>query len=134
MPKSKLSAFISLLLVFLSGALVGAMAHRLYMVNTVVSSRQPPPRRDPEDVKRQIMAETREKVKLDDGQVRKLDQIYEEERAQFGQLRQSWNEQGRELRKVTADKIKDMLRPDQVPLFEQLQADRTARQRSIGTA
>jgi hypothetical protein len=125
MPKSKLSAIVSLLLVFLSGALVGAMAHRLYMVNTVLSSKQlPPPRRDPEEVRRQLVAETRDRVKLDDEQVRKLDQFYDDERAQFGKLRQGWNEQGRDLRAITAEKIKGMLRPDQLPLFEQLQADR----------
>ena len=38
MPKYKFSAFLSLLVVFLSGAVVGALAYRLYMVNTVYTT------------------------------------------------------------------------------------------------
>ena len=122
MPKSKLSAIISLLLVFLSGALVGAVAHRLYMVNTVTAR----PHRDPEEIRKQLVEETRDAVKLDDEQVRKLDQFYDDERAHFGKLRQSWNDQGRELRAATAERIKAMLRPDQLLLFEKLQEHREA--------
>ena len=38
MVKSRSSAILSVALVFLSGALVGAVANRLYMVNTVSSN------------------------------------------------------------------------------------------------
>jgi len=127
MMKSKSSAIISLLLVFLSGALVGAVAHRLYMVNTVSSNGinpQPPPRRDPEEVRRHLVAETKEKVKLDDEQVRKLNELYDQERQEFDRLHQKWNAEGRTLRASHMDRIKAILRPDQVPLFEQLQAER----------
>ena len=37
MPKSKLSAVLSLLLVFLSGAVLGAVAYRLYSISSVQS-------------------------------------------------------------------------------------------------
>jgi hypothetical protein len=129
MPKSRFSAAIYLILVFASGAMVGAVANRLYMVKTVSSTevtRQPPMRRDPEEVRRHLVAETREKVKLDDEQVRKLNEFYDDELAQFGKLRQSWIEDGRHVRAGTAQKIRAMLRPDQIPLFEQLQAQREA--------
>jgi hypothetical protein len=128
MLKPKWSALISLVLVFLSGILVGAVANRLYMVNTVSSNGPggPPPRRDPEEIKRHIVAETRDKVRLDDQQVARLNQIYDDERAKFGHLRQKWNTEGRDLRTATADQIRAILRPDQVQLFDQLQADREA--------
>src|ERR1051325_8117678 len=91
MSKSKLSAFLSLLLVFLSGTLVGAVAHRLYTVGTVfggtgVNRHGPGRRPDPEEVRKRIVEETREKVKLDDQQVAKLNQLYDEERTAFDQL------------------------------------------------
>ena len=54
MPKSRLSAFISLMLVFLSGALLGAFAHRLYTEGTVTAAKQvkPPARPTPEEVRK----------------------------------------------------------------------------------
>ncbi len=127
MSKSKLSAFISLLLVFVSGALVGALAHRLYMVTSVNSTearnRSGPP---PEEVRRKLVAEFRDRVKLDDEQVRQLNQIYDEERQQFDTLHQKFNAEGRKLRAAHAEKIRAILRPDQIPLFEKLQAEREA--------
>jgi hypothetical protein len=39
MKRSTLSTAFYVLLVFLSGAVVGAFAHRLYVVNTVVSAK-----------------------------------------------------------------------------------------------
>ena len=71
MPKNRTSALLSLMFVFLSGALVGAVSHRLYMVNTVNGGGGPnavqrPPKFDPEEVRRRRINEMRERVKLDD--------------------------------------------------------------------
>ena len=46
MPKSRFSALLSLLLVFLSGALVGGFAHKLY--STTVTAGAPTRRLTPE--------------------------------------------------------------------------------------
>src|SRR5262245_60073415 len=99
MPKSKYSVFISLILVFASGTLVGAVAHRLYTVNTVASvnpSANVPShsgkKMDPEEIRRRILAEMREKVQLDDAQIRKVDDIMDKTRDEFDQLRKSMNE------------------------------------------
>lgn len=131
MSKSKLSAFLSLLLVFLSGTLVGVVAHRLYMVNTVSSTTRqaPPPRRDPEEIRRMLVTETTEKVHLDPDQVRELNSIYDDERRQFDELHQKWNAEGRALRAAHVERIKRILRPDQIPSFEKLQAEREAAHR-----
>lgn len=134
MPKSKLSALISLLVVFLSGVLVGSVAYRLYMVNSVqttgatVNPAGTPNRRpDPEEVRRRLVAETRDRCKLDQEQVRKLDELYDDERQEFDKLHQKWNAEGRALRAAHNEKIKSLLHPDQIPLFEKLQAEREER-------
>lgn len=60
MLRTKVSALLSLLLVFGSGILVGAVAYRLYMVRTVTTA-QPAPRPSPEEVRKHIIADMREK-------------------------------------------------------------------------
>ena len=90
MPKSKISALLSLLLVFASGALVGVVGYRLYTVNTVVTA--PPPRTgqrlDPEEARRRLIADQREKIGLDDQQVAQLNRIYDETRQAFDAVAQ----------------------------------------------
>src|SRR6266481_924250 len=58
MKRATLSTALYVTLVFLSGAVVGGFAHRLYMVNTVFSVPVSP---KPEDVRRKIVEEMRSK-------------------------------------------------------------------------
>ena len=55
--RSNLATAVYLMLVFLSGVLVGVFAYRLYMVNTVISGSQRPPR-SPEEIGRASCWET----------------------------------------------------------------------------
>jgi hypothetical protein len=125
MPKSKWSVFFSLLLVFFSGAVVGVFATRLYIVKNVIGGsveRPGPPRRDPEEVRRTIIAEMRSEVKLDDQQVAQLNQIYDQTREQADQLHKKANAEMRGVWDNQTARIKAMLRPDQVVLYDTLRA------------
>jgi len=125
MPKSKLSVFLSLLLVFFSGAVLGAFAYRLYMVKSVLSTgvaAAPNRRPDPEEFLRQRLAEKRDQVKVDDQQLQQIQQIYEQTREQFGQIHKKMSEQSRAIDANQVAKIKSVLRPDQIPLYDQLRA------------
>jgi len=127
MPKTKLSALLSLLLVFASGVLVGVVVHRLYAVNTVASvgSVQPKQARpDPEEVRRRIVADMRERVKLDDAQVSKLNQIYDDTHKKFDELHKRGSEESRAIWEQQKQEVKALLRPEQVPAYEQLQKER----------
>ena len=128
MPKSKLSAFFSLLLVFLSGALVGAFAHRLYMVNSVTAVRnQPqPPRMSPEEFRRRQVEDLKSKVGLDDQQIVQYNKILDDTRQQFDQIHDKMNAEGRQIRDRQVEKVLAILRPDQRPLYEKWRADREA--------
>ena len=132
MLKSRLSAFFSLLLVFLSGSLVGAFAYRLIAVNTVMTSGTNggrPPRPDPEEVRKHLDAEMRDRVKLDDQQVAQYNKILDETRDDFDQIHKKANEETRAIRERQAEKINAMLRDDQKPLFAQLRAEHAERER-----
>jgi len=134
MVKSRFPAILSVALVFLSGALVGAVANRLYMVKTVLSngtSLPPrPPDRNPEDVRRHLVDEMKREVHLDDQQVKELEKIYDRTREQFNDLHKRWDSEGRLVRDKQTEAIKAILRPDQVPLYDQLRAERKARHKA----
>jgi hypothetical protein len=132
MPKSRLSAFLSLLLVFLSGSLVGVFAYRLYSVNTVQSGLNGPGpnrRTDPEEFRRRQVSEMRDRVKIDDQQVIQYNKIMDEMRDQFDQLHKKANAETQALRERQAEKVNAMLREDQRPLFAQLRAEHAERER-----
>jgi len=118
MPKSKLSALLSLLLVFFSGAVLGAFAHRLYMVKTV-SSGNLPRRPTPEEVRKHVTEELRSVANLDDQQMVKLNQIYDETRERSDQLHKKANGEMRAVWDAQTNQIRAMLRPDQLILFDQ---------------
>jgi hypothetical protein len=130
MPKTRWSAFLSLLLVFLSGALVGGFASRLMTVNSVISG--PPAgtkRPDPEDVRKHLVTEMKDRVKLDDQQVTELQKIFDETRESFGKLREQSNAEARTLRDRQTERVKAILRADQQPLFDQLHAEHVEQER-----
>jgi hypothetical protein len=123
MLKSKSSALLSLVLVFLSGTLVGAVSYRLYMVNTVSSGGTAPGRgqqkMDPEEVRKRRLAEMRDKVKLDDEQVAKLNAIYDATFQQFHALKSRGDAEARAIWEKQRDAVRAILRPEQLPLYEQ---------------
>jgi biopolymer transport protein ExbB/TolQ len=131
MGKNKLSALFSLMLVFLSGTLVGAVSYRLYMVNTV-SSTAPgarPAKFDPEEVRKRRISEMRDKVKLDDDQVAKLNDIYDHTRQQFHSLKKKGDEEGHAIWEKQKDAVRAILKPEQQPLYEQFQKEQDEQRR-----
>ena len=129
MPKSKLSAFLSLFLVFFSGAVLGAFAYRLYSVNTAVAIIPgAPPRKGggPEEFLRQRLAEMRERVKADDRQLEQIKLVYNDTREQYDHIRQKMNAEGHAIDENQVAKIKAILRPDQIPIYDQIRAEHEA--------
>jgi Spy/CpxP family protein refolding chaperone len=123
MLKSRFSALLTLLLVFLSGVLVGGLAYRLYNVS-VVTAPSNGKKLDPEEARRHIVADMRDRLKLDAHQVDQLQQIFDQTRDQFHQMHDRMNAEGQALHNGQVDKVKAILRADQLPLYEQWRADR----------
>jgi hypothetical protein len=127
MAKSRISVALYVALVFGSGALFGAFAHRLYMVNSVVSGGAPAPhKRNPEEFRRRYVQDIRTQVKLDDQQVKQLGQILDQTEAEFHQMNAKMRAEGQAIENVRVEKINAMLREDQRPLFAKFRADREA--------
>lgn len=135
MPKAKYTAGLYLLLVFLSGAMVGAFVHRLYMVKTVLSTGViPAPRRpSPAEWRKHFLDDMHTKVKLDEQQLTELQHLLDRTDEEFRQLhakrkpedqRRRTEDQGVQSQMV--DKIDAMLREDQKPLYQQFREEREA--------
>jgi len=121
-PKSRLSAGVYLLLVFLSGALVGGFSHRLYMTRSVNAAP-----RTPDEWRKKYVGEMRESVKLDDQQVAQLQQILDDTRKRFQQMREEEKPVAQKIQNEQTDRIRAMLRPEQQPLYETLRVERERR-------
>jgi uncharacterized membrane protein len=136
MKKSSLTVASSLLAVFISGAVVGAFGHRLYMVRSVYSGAEvnrPAAKPSPEEFRRRYTEELRTRLNLDDSQLAKLNTILDHTRERFQQIR----ERSKELSKVESGKIRHeqrneiraMLRAEQQPEFEKMIHERENREK-----
>ena len=139
MANTKLSAFFSLLLVFLSGVVVGGFAYRLYSTTAVVAPSNPKgseEKRDPEAIRKRNIDDMTQAVHLDPQQVVQLEKIYDHTHEQFDQVSQKRNAEARAIYDDQVAQIKAMLRPDQLPLYEALhakhEAERKARKKGSG--
>lgn len=126
MANTKLSAFLSLLLVFCSGAVVGVFGYRVYSTSKVVVAPRPAEKQDPEVRRKQLIDEMTREVKLDPEQVVKLQKIYDETRERFDELNKKRNVEARAIWDDQIAQIKNFLRPDQVVLYENLRARKEA--------
>jgi|SRR5690349_8522314 len=128
MLRSKFSAALYLVLVFVSGALVGGFAYRLYSVNTVSAtvSRRP----DPVEWRKRYMDEMRTQVRTDADQEAQINQILDETGAAFAKIRGEEKQRYQDEQNAQIAKIFQLLRPDQRPLYSKLRAEREARRKS----
>ncbi len=119
MPKSRLSAGIYLLLVFLSGALVGGFSHRLYMTRSVSAAP-----RNPEEWRKKYVSEMRERLGLDERQLTELQQILDDTRKKFQQMRDQEKPIAQKIQNEQIERVRAMLRPDQQQRYDEFRAER----------
>ena len=122
----KLPIALYLSLVFVSGAVVGALGYRLYSpplargVGTL-------PRRGTEEFRRQYMGEMQTRLNLTPDQMEKLSKIVDRTDERFNDARSQHNEMIREMREDHVASVRAMLTPEQLPKYEQLHAERELR-------
>ncbi len=135
MKRSTLSTWVYVSLVFLSGAVVGAFAHRLYVVNTVVSAK-------PDEYRRKLVDEMRSRLSLSDAQVAQLTPIFDATKARYHEVKNRWDAQAKEaarpeLKAITQDQvaqIKAILTADQRTEYDKFLADRAKRHQQNNAA
>jgi hypothetical protein len=123
MSRKSLPIAFYLLLVFVSGAVVGALGYRTYNP-PVARSVNPPP---PGDWRKQYMEESKARLNLTEDQVKQLTVIMDDTESRFRQARERENQEIRQIRDEHIEKVKMMLSPEQLPKYIELHAEREAR-------
>ena len=117
------------LLVFASGAVVGALGYRTYNPPTARTINTPA---QPGEWRKQYMEESKARLDLTDDQVSKLKAIMDETDARFRQAREKENQEIRQIRDEHIARVRMLLSPEQLPKYEQLHAEREARSKEQG--
>jgi hypothetical protein len=124
MTRKNLPIAFYLLLVFVSGSVVGALGYRTYNPPTARSVSAPAP---PADWRKQYLEESKARLDLTDDQVTKLKVIMDNTEARFRQAREGENEEIRQIRDEHVAHVRMLLTPEQLPKYEKLHAEREAR-------
>lgn len=112
--KSKLGIALSWILVFLLGAVAGAVSHSIYRerIKPTVATVTPPKRES-------IVDRMASEFKLDDPQKESLKSIFAQSIQRYRTLGQQYRPQWETIRKETDEQIKQILKPDQRSKFEE---------------
>jgi regulator of protease activity HflC (stomatin/prohibitin superfamily) len=120
MKRNQWAAALLPILLFLSGAVVGALAHRYY-AETVVSARTA------EDFRQHYVSEMKSKLNLTPEQVSQLEKILDETKARYKAVRDEYHPAMLKIKNEQISRVKAILTPEQVPVYEQLVAERERR-------
>jgi Spy/CpxP family protein refolding chaperone len=122
MKRNHLAAVVLAILLFGSGVAVGALGRRYYDVRVVNA-------KSPDSFRQRYLAEMRTRLKLTPEQVQQLEVIMADTKAQFKALRDASRPQMTEIKQRHTEKVKAILTPAQVPVYEQLVAEHEQRTR-----
>jgi len=117
MRRTRLSVVVYLLLVFLSGAAVGAVGHWYFKKDGAL-----PPRPSPEEFRRRFMEEMRTRLKLSDEQARQIEAILDE-------TRERWRAQMHALQEEQTSRINALLNDEQRAEYEKMRREREERRK-----
>jgi uncharacterized membrane protein len=123
MKRWNLPIALYLFLVFVSGAVVGALGYRTYKPPTA-SSNSPV---TPEQARHQYLSEMQSRANLNDTQIQQINGILDETRARFHQARDQHNEVIKQIGEQQRAKVRAILTSDQLPKVEQLWHERDLR-------
>lgn len=123
MKRWNLPIALYLFLVFVSGAVVGALGYRTYKPPTA-SSNSP---LTPEDARRQYISEMQTRANLTDDQLQQVNAILDETRTRFHEARDKHNQVVKEIGEQQRAKVRAILTAEQLPKVEQLWQERDQR-------
>jgi len=125
MKSWKLPIVLNLFLVFLSGAVVGALGYRIYNPPTARSNTRL--RRGTEEYRRQYLQEMQTRLNLNTDQMEKLKAILDRTDERFNDARSQHNQMIRELRDDHMASVREILTAEQLPKYDKLREEREQR-------
>ena len=122
MKRSHFSIALYMLVVFISGAVVGAFGHRLYTVRTVEADTER--RRTPSDFRQKYLNDMKVRLSLDEAQTTKLSSILDQTRERFKAFNEKHRPEMTEIHETQVRDIRAMLKPEQQPIYEEYRKER----------
>ena len=122
--KRYLAVPLYVLMVFLSGVLVGAVGYRLYSAKSVTATVAPKPK--PEEWRKHMVEEMHSRLQLTDDQVAKLQAVFDTTRQNFNAYDQRAKAERKAIIEDQHDKIRAFLNPDQLATYEKFLQERRA--------
>jgi hypothetical protein len=120
MKRNQWTAALVAVLLFCSGAVVGALAQRYYTSTTVNA-------KTAEDFRHHYVSEMRSKLGLTSGQVTQLETILDQTKEKFKAVRDSYRPAMLKIKGEQISRVKSILTPQQIPIYELLVAEREQR-------
>jgi len=124
MTRKNIPIALYLLLVFVSGSVVGALGYRTYNPPTARTVNTPP---SPSEWRKQYIDESRSRLSLTDDQVEKLTVLLDQTEMRFRDAREHENQQIRQIREDHFEHVRGILTAEQIPKYEKLHAEREAK-------
>jgi len=121
MPRTRVSAALYLILVFVSGILVGAVSLRLYMTKTI-SANNPP--QNMAEYRKRYLAEMRAKVKVNDTQVASVTALLDNAKGKFDALHAQDTALHDKIQQDLIDSIRAQLTDQQKVAYDAWRAER----------
>jgi hypothetical protein len=115
------------LLVFLSGVMVGAVGYRLYATRTVTATVQP--KMKPEEWRRHVVEDMRTRLKLNDDQVNKLQAAFDSTRQRFVASDQQNKAERKAIIEEQHQTIRSFLTDEQRAAYDRFLAERQEKRR-----
>ncbi|HYL37012.1 MAG TPA: hypothetical protein VEV17_13945 [Bryobacteraceae bacterium] len=124
MKRWNLPIALYLFVVFVSGAVVGALGYRTY--NPPSAAATP---RNPEEFRKRYLDEIKGRVGLNDEQLARVNTLLDETRTRFHDARDKHNDIVKEIGEDYRAKVRLMLTPEQLPKYEAFWRERDQRQK-----
>jgi Spy/CpxP family protein refolding chaperone len=121
MKRSGLAAALYVVLVFLSGAVVGVFGYRLYTARSVSANMSVP---KPAEFRKQYVEDMTSRLHLTKEQVTQLGAILDETRNRFHEEHDRSKQQLAQIHDDQVQKIHEILTPAQVPDYDKFRAER----------
>lgn len=128
MKRSSLSLVLSLVLVFASGVIVGALGHRYFGGHAKQDNRP----KTPEEYRQAYLKEMQSRLKLSADQTRKLNEILDETRARYRELRER-DRQRPELKSIQewqTAQVNAILSPEQQAEYDKMRREREEKKKA----
>lgn len=111
-----------LIMVFISGTVVGVASHRYFTRETIAKEESRPPSR--EQVRQEYLAKMRERVGANDEQIARIVAILDEARAASDARRKAMDAEMKAIQEQTREKIRAVFTPEQVVKYEAWREER----------